>query len=333
MQAKSLPETFNPNFFDALASHFIQSWRWGVVRKETGIPVVRLAFMEATTLKNVAQITLHKVPTTSYSLGLLSKCAPYTNEELDELVKIGKENKCFAIRLEPNVLVGDWQPNYPKLKKAPRNYYIPYNYLIDLTKTEAELLAAMEGKTRYNIKVAQKHGVIIEEHTDYQTLDDFIALQKETAARQKFYLHPDSYYRTVFKVFAPTQNVKLLVAKAPSGQILSIWFLMIFKKTITYLYGASSQAHKEMMANNLMAWQAIKLSKQLGLNEFDFGGTLGEDADPNDPRFGFHKFKRGFGGQHVSCVGTYDLVINQVFYTLFTTVDTLRWRILRLIKH
>lgn len=87
-----------------------------------------------------------------------------------------------------------------------------------------------------------------------------------------------------------------------------------------------------MMANNLIAWEAMRFGKSLDLTEFDFGGSLGQDADPKDPRFGFHRFKKGFGGKHVSYVGTFDLVINLAIYHLFTKADTLRWWLLRLRK-
>lgn len=332
MEAKILEDSFDQNLFDSKATHFVQSWLWGEVRKQTGVKVIRVGFFEGETLVNTGQISLHAIPKTGKYLGLLSRGAAYAKEELDELVKIGQSQNAIAIRIEPDALEGQWQTKYPKLKKAPRNYYIPHNFLMGLTQSEEELLAHMHSKTRYNIKVAQKHGVTITEETNAETLEKFIALQKETAQRQKFYLHPDSYYKTVFEKFHSQNAVRLLVAKHPEGQILSIWFLVLFKKTMTYLYGASSDEHRHMMANNLLAWHAMQLAKQLGMETFDFGGTLGLNADEKDPRYGFHRFKEGFGGKHVSYVGTYDLVISPLFYTIFTLADTLRWQILRLKK-
>lgn len=346
MEAKLLPDSFNPLFFDAKVSHFVQSWAWGEIRKKTGVKVLRIGFFEQTTLTNVAQVSLHKIPNVNKYLGLLSKCPLYSKEELTELVKIGQAHNMIAIRLEPDVVYED-DPGqvidsrmgtsitdflaFPKLSKAPRNYYIPHNFLLDLTKTEDELLAAMHPKTRYNIRIAQKHGVLVEEKNDEQTQKAFITLQKQTAQRQGFYVHPDTYYQAVFATLLPN-SATFLVAKAPDGTMLTIWFLVFFKKTATYLYGASSDENKHLMANNLVAWQALCLAKAHGLAIFDFGGTLGNDAKPSDNRFGFHKFKEGFSGKHVDYLGTYDLVISPLWYQLFSFADQVRWIILRIVK-
>ncbi len=330
LEVKVLPDSFNPLFFDALATHFVQSWEWGDIRKKTNTKVVRLGFFEGQTLQNIAQITFHQLPKVGKSIGHLAKCGPLSKVGLNELIQIGKENDAILIRIEPNLVNGEWTPTHPKLRQSSQNIFIPHNFLIDLTKPEEELLAAMHQKTRYNIKVAQKHNVQITETKDDEALEAFIKLQHETSARQKFYLHPDNYYRTVFHELAPKNMATLLVAKTPEGEILTVWFLVIFKDTLTYLYGASTQAHKEMMANNLVAWEAIKLGKKLGLTVFDFGGTMGKDANPKDNRYGFHKFKEGFGGQHVDYVGTFDLVVDPLIYPFYRTAEWLRWRWLRL---
>lgn len=355
VDAKVLPDSFNPLFFDALATHFVQSWVWGEIRKKTGAKVVRVGFFQGLTLDNIAQITFHKLPKTNKTIGHLAKCAALTKEELDELMRIGKEQQAIAIRIEPNVILGSdkgatpesksgedsgqarkteigWANRHPKLKKSSQHIFVPHNFLADLTKTEEELLAAMHSKTRYNIRVAQKHGVTVQEQTDADTLEQFITLQKETSKRQKFYLHTDDYYRTVFQSLLPQNMVTLLVAKHPNGQVLSIWFLVIFKKIFTYLYGASSQEHKHMMANNLIAWEAMRLGKQLGLEILDFGGTYSNVRNPKDPRFGMHRFKKGFGVQHFTYAGTFDLIIDPIWYPIFTVANTLRWWFLRLKK-
>lgn len=350
MEAKILPDSFNPRFFDAKATHFVQSWSWGDIRKANQTKVVRIGFFlggtstEATqgatsmqpiqggTLHNVAQITFHRIPKIGKTVGHLAKPASLSLPELTELLRIGKEQQAILIRIEPNLTIDEWQANHPSLKKSSQNIFIPHNFLIDLQLSPDQLMQNMHSKTRYNIKVAQKHEVHIEELTTTNTLEAFIALQKETAKRQKFYLHPDDYYRTAFTQLLAHNMVKLLVAKHPNGDILSIWFLVLFKKTITYLYGASSTEHKHMMANNLLAWETIRLGQSLGMETFDFGGTLGKDTDPKNPRFGFHKFKEGFGGTHIDYAGTYDLVIDPLLYPLYTIAEKVRWWILRLAK-
>ena len=62
---------------------------------------------------------------------------------------------------------------------------------------------------------------------------------------------------------------------------------------------------------------------------FDFWGSLGPEPDTKDPWYGFHKFKRGCGGNLTEFVGTWDLVLNPIIYTIYSIGDKLRWLLLR----
>ena len=104
---------------------------------------------------------------------------------------------------------------------------------------------------------------------------------------------------------------------------LTAWMLVNFKDTFYYPYGGSSNLHRDVMSNNLVAWEAIKLGKKLNLKHFDMWGALGPKASPNDPWMGFHRFKQGYGGRLVRYIGTYDIVFNDPLYWAFTIVDKL----------
>ena len=86
------------------------------------------------------------------------------------------------------------------------------------------------------------------------------------------------------------------------------------------------------MASNLLCWEAIKFGKKLGLTKFDMWGALGPNPDKNDPWYGFHRFKEGYGGKLTEFVGSYDLVINPVLYQTYKVADKLRWAALKFKK-
>ena len=109
------------------------------------------------------------------------------------------------------------------------------------------------------------------------------------------------------------------------NQILTAWILFIYKDTLYYPYGASSNLHREVMASNLMMWEAIKFGKKLGLKNFDMWGALNNNLDENDPWYGFHRFKEGYGPEHMEFVGSFDLVINPALYGIFKILDKIRW--------
>jgi lipid II:glycine glycyltransferase (peptidoglycan interpeptide bridge formation enzyme) len=78
-----------------------------------------------------------------------------------------------------------------------------------------------------------------------------------------------------------------------------------------------------------MMWRVIQFGKSQGCLSFDMWGALGPDANPNDPWFGFHKFKEGYGGVLTEFMGTYDLVVNLQLYQIYRVLEDLRWKILR----
>src|SRR5205085_2895165 len=102
------------------------------------------------------------------------------------------------------------------------------------------------------------------------------------------------------------------------------WILFVFKDTLYYPYGASSSLHRNVMASNLIMWEAIKYGKSLGLKKFDMWGAMGPEPDQNDPWFGFHRFKQGYGARHVEFIGSFDLVLSPAAYQLYKIADTLR---------
>ena len=210
-----------------------------------------------------------------------------------------------------------------------RALFTPYTFLIDLRKSEEELLAQMKPKTRYNLRLAQKHGVqVVEDSTD-AGFNEYLKLLKETTKRQGFYAHGESYQQKMWAHMRQAGIARLIKA-VWQGQTLVTWILFNYKGRLFYPYGASSREHKELMASNLVMWEAMRLGKQWGSHTFDLWGALPPNPDPKDPWIGFHNFKEGYGGVHARFAGTFDLVIDPNLYQLYRIADRWRWRLLRL---
>ncbi|KKU47213.1 MAG: FemAB family protein, partial [Candidatus Woesebacteria bacterium GW2011_GWF2_46_8] len=131
-------ETFNKT-----ASHPLQSWEWGEFRKSWGNQLVRFSF---------GQVTLHRIPFTPFKVGALIKGPAPTKTMIDELKKLAKKEKVIFVKLEPNVLKNGKAIKLLKDSGAVpgRRLFTPTTFLIDLAKSEDELLASFHSKTRYN---------------------------------------------------------------------------------------------------------------------------------------------------------------------------------------
>lgn len=200
--------------------------------------------------------------------------------------------------------------------------------ILDLTKSEDEILGAMHSKTRYNIRLAERRGVAARQLAGEEIgekFDEAWALFQETAKRDKFHLHSRLYYERMLGVASPTwgpdpqrgarpgpsgMTAELFVAEY-KNKIVAANIVAFFGRRATYLHGVSSDAYRNMMAPYLLHWDVVKEAKKRGCTEYDLWG-ISEKKWP-----GVTRFKRGFGGDEVAYVGTYDHVFDNTWYRLY----------------
>lgn len=314
-------DTASRNTWDSKVKHPLQSYAWGEFRKAMHIDVVRYKSW---------QLTFHHIPHTPWTIGYFPKGPTPTKSMIEKLTKLGKEKNAIFIQLEPNVPKNSRLMVYDsQIKPSHHPLFTKYTFILDLTKSEEDLLKAMHSKTRYNLKIAQKHGVIIKEDDSQEAFDAYLRLTRETTSRQGFYAHNETYHKTMWDILHSAGIAHLFTA-SHNGEILTAWVIFTFHDTIYYPYGASSRDHREVMAPTLMLWEIAKWAKTKGYKAFDLWGAMGPNPDPNDPWFGFHRFKQGFTPQLVEFVGSYDLIIHPLLYTGYSVADTLRWAFLKL---
>lgn len=189
--------------------------------------------------------------------------------------------------------------------------------ILDISKTEDEILAQMKPKTRYNIRLSAKKGITIRQSTDPKDVDVFYDFLLATASKDKGYApHEKEYYKKMVEILGPKEIVKLFIAKYNS-QALSGILVSFCGDVATYLHGGSSSEHRELMAPHACQWEAIKYAKSKGCMLYDFWGVA-ETDDPNDPWSGITKFKSGFGGEKVIFPGSFDIPINKSLYYALT---------------
>jgi len=298
-----------------LSIHFCQSPLWQEFRRRMGHQVAAAGDL---------YFSLHPTP-----LGNIGYCPKPNPEKIDweKLAATAKEHNCLHLKLDsPHTLdLETWENKLASAKnlrlKKTEPTFAQETVFLDLTKNEEELLQQMEPKTRYNVRLAQKRGVTVRESQDAKGFSTFLTLQKTTAARQHFYLHPDHYYHTLWEVTQPEGVSHLLVAEI-NRKIISAWWFFHWEGVLYYFYGGSSEEHQNLMPNNLIVWEAIRLGQSLGCRLFDLGGI---NTDPHHRWAGLTRFKLGFGGQVVKFPGSYDAVFKYIPYKLFRITDKARW--------
>ncbi len=292
---------------------FLESWDWGVFQERLGRRIERIyeEHQFGTTLALAIQIPL---PLGQYywftPKGPLGSA---TVEKMTQVLREKLEDGVF-LRIEPTLdsrmqKVKDRQPSCTTV--------------LNLTEGKDELLAKMKSKTRYNIRLAQRKGVVCK-FSGLEHLDDFLRLMDQTTQRDKFSAHPAIYYEVLLKTLEKSETKASLVVAEYEGRVVAANILIDFQGCRTYLYGATSNLHRNVMAQYALHWFAIEDAIEKGLETFDFFGIAPEGAPKSHPWAGVTRYKLGYGGPVLSMPGTFEIPTKYLMYSLYRTMKKIR---------
>ena len=326
--------------YASVVHHIMQSWEWGETKELLGKETHRYGlFNDLATLYAGYQLSIHPLPAplSTWKIGYLPKCTLPNSQIIHALLEFGRAKSIIFFKIEPDIYANLANPNEVNSLQDIRSNFLKssnqlfegkelftkYDFHLDLTLPEETLLQNMHPKTRYNINLAQKKGVQVKLHTDDDAFKIFLDIYFETTRRQGYFGHDQRYHSAVWNTLRRYDMARILIAyydKEP----LTAWMLFNYCDTIYYPYGGSRLIHRELMASNLVAWETIKLGKQMNMKKLDLWGAMGPDPDTTDPFYGFHRFKAGYNPTHVEYLGSYDLVLNPQYYKFFLKLQ--QWR-------
>jgi peptidoglycan pentaglycine glycine transferase (the first glycine) len=299
-------------FVKANSSDFglLQSWAWGEFQRSLARKVFNLVVVDGD--KILAAAGVIKMPLRLGKSYFYVPRGPIAGDNdqtlrllLTEIGKLAEKEGVIFTRFEPvgyEVLcefknIGQVQPKT--------------TLILDLDITEDELLAQMKSKTRYNIKVAKKRGVEIDEGNKY--FDDFWRLTGKTSSRQEIKPHSEKYYRKM--VDSLGDSIKIKAAKV-DGKVVVANLVIYIGEWCVYLHGASDYEYRSSMAPFLLQWKTILDAKEAGLKYYDFWG-VDEKKWP-----GVTRFKKGFAPKKDFTVylGAYDIVYRKLWYNMYNII-------------
>ncbi len=298
---------------------FLQSWEWGEFQKSLGRKIWRLGDGENWT----ALIIRYDLPMGKnylYCPGgpttvsrIKDNVSGILEKFLNETKNIAKKERSIFLKAEPFWPIPEVRSEELSkhgFAKVGGGQRILKTLVLDLKKPEDELLKEMKQKTRYNIRLAEKHGVIIRISDNLEKdFEYFWDLAQETRQRDGFRLHPKEYYKKQLLINGSLE-MKLFLAEYQK-KIVAANIVAIFGGQTAYLHGASSNESRNIMAPYLLQWEQIKEAKRRGCETYDFWG-IDEKMWP-----GVTKFKKGFGGKEVGYIGVFDYVLNKTWYGLY----------------
>lgn len=306
---------------------FLQSFEWGEWQKTQGRTVHRFLMTDDNHTIGAAQFIIQHTPLGNYAYcpygpvvdSNASNIEQGLESLLNEIKKAAPDILC--IRLEPTqqLLLNTFNP-----RKA-EHIQPDHTLALNIGRNTDELLSSFHPKTRYNIKVAQKHDVEIKTYTEPEK--EVIDLIMETSGRQGYRNHPRGYIEGLWKFFSENPgnvNITGYLAKI-NGQAAASGIMVDFGNTRMYLFGGSNYELRSFMAPYLMHWQAILDAREKNMNTYDFGAA--ETASGGSG--GFMRFKLGFNPERLQFGGTFDIVSRPFWYTVYS----ISRKINRFVKH
>jgi lipid II:glycine glycyltransferase (peptidoglycan interpeptide bridge formation enzyme) len=328
--------------------HILQSWAWGEFKSRHGWRATRLLFKERGETVAAASVLQRKLPRMPLSILYVPKgpALDWTRtglaeRVLQELARLARRQRALFVKVDPDIYYQDGTPDFsPRPARAMEiarllesqgwrssgeQIQFRNTLLLDLTCSEDELLASMKQKTRYNVRLAARRGVIArsigvgDSQPDRDAaLSLFYQLYAETGSRDDFTIRPPDYYRDAWGTFMEGGFARLFLAEF-EGEALAGLIAFTFGPTAWYMYGASSDRQRQRMPNYLLQWEAIRWAREQGCTLYDLWGAP-DDLNESDPMWGVVRFKLGLGGQLARGLGAWDLPVSRSGYWLYTSV-------------
>jgi lipid II:glycine glycyltransferase (peptidoglycan interpeptide bridge formation enzyme) len=315
----------------AAGGHLLQSWAWGELKARFGWRVQRVAVGPA-----CAQVLFRRLPLGLGSIAYVPRGPAADLEDaaivrslLEAIEPLARRQGAICLKVEPDL--EDDTDLGQRLRAvgfrlSPQQVQPRRTVLVDLEGGPEEILARMKQKTRYNVRLAGRKGVMVRAG-DEGDLPAFYQLMEATGERDGFGIHSQAYYETAHRLFVPAGRGRLLLAEY-EGQLLAGLVAFAFGDTAIYMYGASSDEHRNRMPAYPLQWEAMEWARDQGCRSYDLWGIPDEDEDTLEAKFterheglwGVYRFKRGFGGRVVRTVGAWDLVYAPLRYRLYSGI-------------
>ena len=243
----------------------------------------------------------------------------------DDMKLEGKRLKCVFVRLRPQLELSEKSLKLMKdhgFEKAPMYLSVEYAGILNLEKSEEEILAGASQGFRRKLRKAAKNEITLETTQDPKIIDEYYALELKHAERQGYVPFSKSFLEKQFKAFFDNDEAIMYIARK-DGEILAMNFMIFYGPEASYHYGVSSDLGTKYSAAPLLHMEAMKEARKRGIKRYNLWGIVGVD-ETSHRFYGVSEFKRSFGCEELRYTPAHDYVLNPMKYKLTKLVETVR---------
>ncbi len=245
-----------------------------------------------------------------------------------DMQQAGEQHQCVFVRVRPQLERSEQSLKLMRdlgLKPAPMYLSVEFAGILNLEKSEEELLAGMRQRLRRALRKAEKNGLTIEKSTNPQDIHEFYRIELQTAGRHQFIAFSEDFLEKQFAAFAKHGEAVLYTAKY-QGETLAQNFMIFYGNEASYHYGVSSELGTKYSGAPLLHLEAMRDARKRGIKRYNFWGIVDEN-DTKHRFYGVSCFKRGFGVEELKYTPAHDLVLKPGRYALTKLVETTRKKV------
>jgi lipid II:glycine glycyltransferase (peptidoglycan interpeptide bridge formation enzyme) len=304
--------------------HLLQSYRWGELQSAFGWEVQR-HFVDVDDVTLPVSLLLAPTLAPANRYGYVAKGpamnAAHLSAALEPLAELARQLKLAFLTVEPEVEAG-WTPPPSWRRGIPTQP--EHTSIVDLRPEPEAILAGLKPKTRYNLRLAERKGVVVERTDDVTA---FARLAEMTSARHRIQLAKEPYYRAAHDLMSAEGSCQIYLATHLGTPLAGI-MVFRFAGRATYLFGASAPTGRNLMPAYLLHWHAINELRDLGDVEYDLWG-IPPDDQPDHPLAGLRQFKAGWNGRPVAYAGAFDLPLRVTIWRAHQAITKMRSNVRR----
>jgi len=314
-------------------ANFLQSWDFYEFHQARGKKVVRRLVLEDEKIVGAYAGVVETAKRGTYLAIAGGPLIDFDNKKVvravfDDIRELGLKHNCTFVRVRPQLPLSEKSLKLMRglgLKKAPMYLSVEYAGILDLRKTEAEILAGASQGFRRKLRKAEKLEIEISADANNKSIKEFCKLEKKHAERQKYVAFSADFLTKQFEAFRKNNEVLIYTARK-DGEILAQNFMIFYGPEASYHYGVSSELGTKYSAAPLLHLAAMGEARKRGCLRYNLWGIVGTE-EKSHRFYGVSEFKRSFGCEELKYTPAHDLILKPGKYQLTKIVETARKKI------
>ena len=319
---------------DFIKSHqeanFLQSWDFYEFHRARGKKIVRRMVCQGEKISGAYAGVVETAKRGKYMAIAGGPIVSWDDTDIiqatfDDIRKQGEKAGCVFVRIRPQLELSDQSMRLMQdlgLKKAPMYLSVEFAGILDLKKSEEEVLAGASQGFRRKIRKAKKSDIQITAETTNEAIEEFCNLEKKHAERQKYVAFSESFLKKQFEAFRNGKEILIYTARK-DGEVLAQNFMIFYGPEASYHYGVSSMLGTKYSAAPLLHIEAMREARKRGCIRYNLWGIV--EPDEKTHRFyGVSEFKRSFGCDELRYTPAHDMILKPIMYQKNLLIETVR---------